>query len=84
MNKKFILESLQINPHMSLKKKNDFKLGSGDACLYSQHLGGRGRQISVNSRPAWSTRVSCRIGTEAVRDRETLPKKRKEKKKERR
>ena len=74
MNKKFILESLQVNLH-------DVKLGSGDACLYSQYLGGRGRQISVNSRPAWSTRVSCRTGTEAVRDRETLPQKTKKERK---
>jgi hypothetical protein len=32
--------------HQSYKKKKALLLDSGDACLESQHLGSRGRQIS--------------------------------------
>ena len=32
------------------------QLGACGAHLYSLHLGGRGRQISVSSRTAWSTK----------------------------
>jgi hypothetical protein len=37
-----------------------YNLLGGGTHLTSQHLGGRGRRISVSSRPAWST-VSSRI-----------------------
>ncbi|CAO2630729.1 hypothetical protein LEMLEM_LOCUS20997, partial [Lemmus lemmus] len=32
----------------------------------SQHSGGRGRRISVSSRPAWSARASSRTGSKAT------------------
>ena len=38
------------------------RLGGDGAHLKSQHSGGRGRWISVSSRPAWSTKASFRTG----------------------
>ena len=35
-------------------------LGGGGAHRYSQHLGGRGRLISMSLRPAWCTKGSSR------------------------
>lgn len=32
-------------------------LGNSGTCLESEHLGGRGRLVSVNSIPAWSARA---------------------------
>ena len=34
---------------------------------HSQHLGGKGRRISVSLRAAWSTRASSRIGSKATK-----------------
>ena len=42
------------------------KPGGGGTHLESQNLGGRGRRISVSSRPAWSTRASSRTGSKAT------------------
>ena len=45
-------------------RRVESQLGGSDACLLSQHSGGRGRQISVSSRPAWSTRATRRVGNQ--------------------
>jgi hypothetical protein len=41
-----------------IKTKTTDEMGSGGIRLYSQHLGSRGRQISVSSRLPWVYRMS--------------------------
>ena len=50
----------------------DLPVGVG-TCFKSQHLGGRGRQISVSLRPAWFTRASYRTAS-AVTQRNSVSK----------
>jgi hypothetical protein len=61
---------------LKLGKKTEAQPGSGGAHLWSQHLGGRVRQISVSWRPAWSTES---VPGQPGLHRETLSQKKKKK-----
>lgn len=44
-----------LNQGTQVSYKTQTRSGHGGTGLYSQHQGGRGRRISMNSRPTWST-----------------------------
>jgi hypothetical protein len=60
------------NKTTTTKSFSFFLATYGGACLLFQHLGGRGRQISVSFRPAWSR---CRVPGQPGLHREILPQK---------
>ena len=49
------------------KKTSHHEPCSGGTCLHSQQMEGRGKWISLNVRPAWSTRASTRTGSKATK-----------------
>jgi hypothetical protein len=60
-----VIHEMTYNTH---SLENSMRTGSGATFLQYQHSGGRGRQVSVSSRPSWSTVIPRQPGLQ----RETL------------